>query len=57
MHKDGEENKNEIKGYQNYLPISYDKCACGTLVHPLAYDKHIARSLWFLHIVHNNWRL
>jgi hypothetical protein len=30
MHKDGEENKNAIKGYQNDLPVSYQKCACGT---------------------------
>lgn len=55
--KRGEENKNAIKGYQKYLPISYKKCACGTLVHTLAYEKHIAPSLWFLYTVYNNRRL
>jgi hypothetical protein len=57
MHKDGEENKNAISGYQNYLPVPYKKCACGTPEHPLASEKHSVTSLWLLYTVHNNWRL
>lgn len=57
MHNDGDENKNAIRGYQTYFPVSCKKCACGTPEHPLAFEKHSVTSLWLLSTVHNNWRL